>query len=246
MVYSEKEIEKIAVAGKKLSLVMQKLADKIRPGINTKELSEAAGLFIKEQGAKPAFLGYQGFPEVICTSVNSEIVHGIPRRDKILKEGDIVGIDVGLEYEGFYADMARTFPVGSVSPEAERLLKVTEEALRLGIAEAKTGNTLGDIGASIQKYVEEAGFSVVRDLVGHGVGRHIHEEPSVPNYGEEGQGPKLIEGTVLAIEPMVNAGDWRIKILEDGWTVVTADGSLSAHFEHTVLVTISGGEILTK
>jgi len=246
MVYSEDEIQKIAEAGKRLALALAELEKEIHPGVSTLEIEEKAQLLIEKQGARPAFLGYQGYPAAVCTSVNEEVVHGIPSKEKILKEGDLVGIDIGLEYEGFFADMAKTYAVGKVGEEAQKLIEVTEKALALGVSSAKSGSTLGDLGFAIQNYVESFGFSVIRDLVGHGVGKHIHEDPSVPNFGKQGQGQKLVPGMVLAIEPMVAIGDWHIKILADGWTVVTADQSLAAHFEHTVLVTSEGGKILTQ
>ena len=217
----------------------------IRPGVTTLELDRAAEDFIRSKNAKPAFKGYRGYRHTLCTSVNEEVVHGIPC-DRKLKDGDIVGVDCGALFKGFYGDMARTFAVGSIDKEAQRLLKVTEESLYKGIEAAVVGNRLHDISAAVQKHVEAAGFSVVRDFVGHGIGTSLHEDPQLPNFGEAGTGVKLKEGMVLAIEPMVNAGDWQVKVLDDGWTVVTQDMSLSAHFEHSVAITKEGPCILGK
>jgi len=245
MVYSEEEIQKISAAGKKLAEVMAELEPEIKAGVSTLALDEIARRIIEKKGGRPSFLNYQGYPSAICASIGSEVVHGIPSKDKILIDGDIVGIDIGLELDGYFADMAKTFQIGKVSAEAKKLCSVTEQALQIGIREAKEGNTIGDLGNAVQDYIESQGLSVVRDLVGHGVGKSVHEEPNVPNFGKKGTGIGLRSGMVLAIEPMVNAGDFRIKVLDDGWTVVTADNALSAHFEHTVLVTPLGGKILT-
>jgi methionyl aminopeptidase len=216
----------------------------IRPGATTEELDHVAAREIAARGAEPSFLGYRGFPATICTSVNNEIVHGIPG-DKRLKEGDLVKLDVGAIVNGFHADSAVTIPVGEPSPEALKLIETTERALWAGLAEAKAGARLGDIGAAVQTVAEGAGFSVVREYVGHGIGRSLHEEPPVPNYGSPGKGYRLTEGLVIAIEPMVNVGGYATRLLDDGWTVVTEDGSLSAHFEHTVAVTADGPWVLT-
>lgn len=223
---------------------LARLRGAVVPGVTTKELEKAAEDFILKKGAKPAFKGYRGYPASICTSVNDEVVHGIPSARR-LREGDIVSIDLGVYYKGYYGDSAITLPVGTISEKTKRLMRATEEALALGIAQAVAGNRVSDISHAIQHYVEAAGYSVVRALVGHGVGKQLHEEPQVPNFGPPGKGPKLIPGMTLAIEPMVNEGDWRVKFLADGWTVVTDDGSCSAHFEHTVLVTEGSPRILT-
>lgn len=217
----------------------------IKPGVSTRALDKAAREFIEARGAKPAFLGYHGYPATICASVNAQVVHGIPN-DTPLQEGDIVGVDVGAELGGFVGDAARSFRVGKVSAQAERLLQVTSEALNLGLAQARDGGHLQDIGAAIQAHVEAAGFSVVRDFVGHGIGRKMHEEPQIPNYGRRGLGPKIRKGMTFAIEPMVNVGAWQVDVQADGWTVLTRDGSLSAHFEDTIAVTDGEPEILTR
>ena len=231
-------------ANRLLAHLFEHLAPMIQPGITTLELDSEAELYIRSRGAAPAFKGYRGFPGTLCTSVNDEVVHGIPG-PKTLKEGDILSIDVGALYDGFYSDAARTFPVGEVTPQARELMEATRKALEAGIAEAVPGNRISDISNAVQKVVEAAGFSVVRDFVGHGVGRSLHEEPQVANFGKRGKGPLILEGMTLAIEPMVNAGDWEVKILGNGWTVITADGSLSAHFEDSVAVTKKGPVILS-
>jgi methionyl aminopeptidase len=228
------------LVGKTLSM----LAGEVRPGVTTGELDRLAETFIRDHGARPAFKGYRGFPASICPSVNEEVVHAIPGGYR-LREGDIIGIDVGVEKNGFYGDAANTFAVGEVSEEAKRLMKVAREALMLGIAEAKAGNRVGDISHAIQRHAESNGFSVVRTLVGHGIGKEMHEEPQVPNFGPPHRGPRLMAGQVLAIEPMVNVGGPDVTMRPDGWTVVTQDGSLSAHFEHTVAVDANGPEILS-
>lgn len=231
-------------AGRITALALQELSKKIRPGITTAELNRYAEEFLEKAGAKPAFLGYHGFPASICASVNNEVVHGIPGLRR-LENGDIISIDMGAIYRGYYGDAAATFPVGEISEEAKRLLEVTEKALYEGISKAVAGNRVGDISAAVQSYVERHGFHVVRDYVGHGIGRNMHEEPQVPNFGKPGVGPRLQPGMVLAIEPMVNVGTHEVVVMPDGWTVVTKDGSLSAHFEHTVLITEGEPEILT-
>jgi methionyl aminopeptidase len=219
----------------------------VRPGISTGELDDIAEQFIRSQdGAVPAFKGLYGFPGSICTSVNSEIVHGIPSRKRVLKEGDIVSLDVGVGYKGYFTDSATTVPVGTISPEAQRLLDVTQRALAAGIDAAVLGNHIGDIGAAVQAVVEESGFTVVRDLVGHGIGVEFHEEPQVPNYGKPKRRERLSVGLTVAIEPMVNVGGPATKTLPDRWTIVTLDGSLSAHFEHTVAITEHGPRVLTR
>jgi methionyl aminopeptidase len=219
----------------------------IRPGISTEALDSAAEEFIRSHpGATPSFKGLYGFPKSLCISINDEIVHGIPSPRRILRDGNIVSVDVGVFLNGFHADSAATFPVGEISPEAQRLLEVTREALSAGIAEARSGNHVGDIGHAIQTVAEAAGFGVVRELVGHGVGQRMHEDPQVPNHGQPRRGPRLQIGMTLALEPMITAGDYATRMLDDKWTVVTADGSLSAHFEHTVAITREGPRILTK
>jgi methionyl aminopeptidase len=231
-------------AGRIVATVLNELEAAIKPGVTTKELDEIAETTILKLGGVPAFKGYGGFPASICTSVNEEVVHGIPGK-RVLKEGDIISIDVGAFYEGYCGDAARTFPVGRISPLAEQLLQVTKEALEKGVAMAKVGNRLTDISHAIQTHVEAAGFSVVRQYVGHGIGQKMHEEPQVPNYGLPGRGPRLKAGMALAIEPMVNTGEFPVRTLSDNWTVVTQDGSLSAHFEDTVFITEDGNEVLT-
>ena len=240
------ELEKMRRGGLLVWELLRELRSHVKPGISTLDLEHAAVERIRKQGVRPAFLGLYDYPCVLCTSVNEEIVHGIPSRKKILSAGDVVKIDVGVEVEGYYSDSAISVPVGSVSPELERLVKVTEEALFQGIDRARIGNFLGDISAAIQKHVESHGFSVVRDFVGHGIGTKLHEDPKVPNFGEPGNGARLKEGMVLAIEPMVNAGKPGSTILGDRWTAVTEDGGCSAHFEHCVAITNEGPWVLTK
>lgn len=238
------EIEAIRAAAQLVGRTLDMLRERVRPGVTTGELDRLAEEFIRSHGGRPAFKGYRGFPASICPSVNDEVVHAIPG-DTVLREGDIVGIDVGVEMGGYYGDAARTFPVGEVSEEARRLLAVGDEALRRGIAQARPGQRVGDISHAIQSHVEGHGYSVVRTLVGHGIGREMHEEPQVPNFGPPHRGPRLMAGQVLAIEPMINAGGPDVTMRPDGWTVVTSDGSLSAHFEHTVAVGEQGPEILS-
>ena len=238
------EIDRMAAAGSVLVRTMNLLSAKIRPGVTTKELDQAAERFIRSQGATPAFKGYRGFPGSICASPNSMIVHGIPGPYKLAK-GDILSVDIGVVLDGWVADAARTFPVGPISPVAQKLLDVTEQSLMVAVPACAAGNRLGDIGHAVQQHVEGAGLSVVRSLVGHGIGRDMHEEPQIPNYGQPGTGVALEEGMVLAVEPMVNMGGPEVETLSDGWTAVTKDGSLSAHFEHTIAVTEDGPEILT-
>ena len=217
----------------------------VEPGVSTLEIDTIVRKYIEKEGATPSFLGYGGFPASACISVNNVVIHGIPSKKQILKEGDIVSVDVGAFIDGFHGDNAYTFKCGKVSAEAEALLKATEESLYEGIKQAKAGNRVGDIGSAVQKYVEDRSYSVVRDFVGHGVGAKLHEEPSVPNYGTPGRGVRLIPGMTIAIEPMVNVGDYKVKVLSDEWTTVTADGSLAAHFEHTVAITPDGPRIMT-
>ncbi len=241
---SKAEIEKMARAGAVVRGCLELLAQAVRPGVTTKELDALAEEYIRSQGGIPTFKGYRGFPGSICTSPNHMVVHGIPGKVR-LQEGDILGVDVGVTLEGYVADAAMTFPVGEVSEEAKRLLRVTEEALYKGIAQCVVGRRVGDISHAVQTHAEAHGFSVVRSLVGHGVGREMHEDPQVPNFGPPGQGPELREGMVLAIEPMVNAGGYEVEIGDDSWAVYTRDGSLSAHFEHTVAITKDGPRVLT-
>lgn len=238
------QIEKMERAGRLLAEVIAELGEAVAPGVTLKQLDEMANRSIRLRGGVPSFLGYRGFPASICASPNEVVVHGIPS-DRVLEDGDIFSADFGLILEGWHADSAFTFAVGEVAPETRRLLEVTVKSLEAGIALCRPGNRLGDVGHAIEAVVEEAGFTVVREFVGHGIGRSLHEDPQVPNFGHPGRGPVLEEGWVLAIEPMVNMGDWRTRILEDGWTVVTADNSLSAHFEHTVAITSDGPKVLT-
>ncbi len=245
IVKSSEEVERVAHACRIVAFALSALKDIVRPGISTIEIERFVERIVSTKGGTLAFRGYRGYPAGICTSVNEQVVHGIPSA-MTLKDGDIVSIDLGVYKDGFYGDGAVTLPVGRISPDAERLIKVTEDALYIGIGMTRHGNRVSDISHAIQRHVEEHGFSVVRAFVGHGIGRSLHEEPQIPNFGKPGQGPRLREGMTLAIEPMVNAGGYEIAILEDGWTAVTADGSLSAHFEHTVVVTRDGARILTK
>lgn len=243
---SASEIEKMRRAGKIVREVLELVRSLVKPGATTLDLENAAEARIKQLGAKAAFKGYHGFPCVLCTSVNQEVVHGIPSAKRVLQEGDIVSVDCGAIIDGYFGDAAITVPVGKkIDPVTEKLLRVTESSLVAGIAEVRPGAHLGDIGAAVQRVVEDAGFSVVVDFVGHGIGTKMHEDPQVPNYGERGQGMKLKAGMVIAIEPMVNVGTPDVKVLADGWTAVTSDGSMSAHFEHTVAVTAEGARILT-
>ncbi len=243
---SLQEIEKIRKACLLVAKVLDSIREMVRPGITTQAMDEFAERFILAAGAKPAFKGYRGYPKTLCTSVNNEVIHGIPSKGTVLKQGDIISIDVGTVIDGFYGDAAITLPVGTIAPEAERLMKITEESLLRGIAQAKTGKRLYDISYAVQSYVESNGYSVVREFVGHGIGRSLHEDPQLPNFGAPGQGPRLQPGMVLAIEPMVNAGGSETVTREDNWTAVTADGSLSAHFEHTIAIMPDGPWILTK
>lgn len=244
---SAKEIETMAAAGRIVAETLALVARQVRPGISTEQLDRIAEDFIRSHpGAKPSFKGLYDFPATLCTSINNEVVHGIPSARRVLREGDLVSVDVGVWLNGLHADSAATFPVGNVSAEAERLLKVTQEALAAGIAQARAGNHVGDIGHAVQAVAEKAGYSVVRELVGHGIGSSFHEEPQVPNYGKPKRGPRLTAGMTIAIEPMVNAGGPEIRTLDDKWTVVTEDGSLSAHFEHTVAIADSDPRVLTR
>jgi len=243
---SSAEIEAIGVAGAIVGEALALVERMVEPGVSTLDLDEAAEELIRSfSGAVPAFKGLYGFPATLCTSLNEEVVHGIPSASRVLEDGDIVSADVGVKLDGFYADAAVTVPVGRISQGADRLLEVTRQALDAGIKQAFAGNRLGDLGATIQATVEKAGFSVIRELVGHGVGEAAHEEPQIPNYGRPGRGGRIEPGLVIAIEPMVNMGGRAIRTLRDGWTVVTADRSLSAHYEHTVAVTETGPRIMT-
>jgi methionyl aminopeptidase len=242
---SERELEMMRKACKTVAIILDEMAALVKPGISTAEIDKFAESRCKELKVLPAFKGYHGFPATVCISVNDEVVHGIPSRKRVLKNGDIVGLDFGVTYEGWYGDSARTVAVGTISPEARKLMDVTRESLARGIAQCREGNRVFDIGHAVQNYVEGFGFSVVREFVGHGIGRALHEEPQIPNYGPKGKGLPLKVGMVLAIEPMINAGSHEVRVLEDGWTAVTVDHSLSAHFEHTVAITPQGPEILT-
>ena len=244
---SHAELDKMRRSGIILRQVLDTVKAMVAPGVSTMDLERVAEEKIRELGAKPAFKGYNDYPCVLCTSVNNEIIHGIPSEKRILKEGDILSIDCGVVLDGYYSDSALTVPVGNtLAPELKKLLEVTEVSLRKAIAEVKLGKTVGDIGAAVQEYVEANGFSVVREFVGHGIGTRMHEEPQVPNYGVRGHGTRLREGMVLAIEPMVNVGKPGARVLDDKWTAVTEDGSYSAHFEHTVAVTRNGPRVLTE
>ena len=242
---SPREIEQMRRANALVAEVLAELAGMVKPGVTTAELDAAAERLVRAAGAEPAFKGYRGYPATLCASVNDEVVHGIPG-DRALSEGDIISLDMGVKIDGFYGDSAVTVPVGTVTDEVKRLLSVTQESLQKGIAQVRLGGRVSDIGHAIQEHVEAAGFSVVREFVGHGIGAQLHEEPQIANYGEPGRGPRLAEGMVLAIEPMVNMGKPAVKVLRDGWTAVTRDGSLSAHFEHTVAVTKDGPLVLTE
>jgi methionyl aminopeptidase len=241
---SNKEIERMARAGRVVADTLALVGENMRPGVTTQELDELAEEYIRAQGGAPTFKGYHGFPASICTSPNSMVVHGIPGGYRV-EEGDLVSVDVGVTLNGFVADSAYTFAVGAIDDEAQRLLETGQAALEAAIGEARVGKYIGDISAAVQRTTEEAGFSVVKSLVGHGIGRSMHEEPQIPNWGEPGRGPLLAAGMTLAIEPMINAGDPEVVVAEDRWSISTADGSLSAHFEHTVAVTESEPRILT-
>ncbi len=243
---SEREIDQMRKAGAVVAKILNEMAAMVAPGVSTGELDRFAESRCKDLKVIPAFKGYHGFPATVCISINDEIVHGIPSPKRILKDGDIVGLDFGVTLNGWYGDSAKTILVGKVSPEATQLVDVTRESLNRGIQQCFEGNRLFDIGHAVQNYVEEFGYSVVREFVGHGIGRALHEDPQVPNYGPKGKGLLLKVGMVLAIEPMINAGSHETKVLKDGWTAVTVDHSLSAHFEHTVAITAKGPEILTQ
>jgi methionyl aminopeptidase len=242
---SDDEIKRMAESCRIVAEVLKGIKENIAPGITTKELDGFVESNILSKGARPAFKGYRGYPASVCTSINEQVVHGIPDSKK-LRDGDIISLDIGVYHNGFYGDAAVTVPVGAVNSQAEKLLSVTEKALEAGVEKSIAGNRLFDISSAIQTCVESMGFSVVRNFVGHGIGRELHEEPQIPNFGKQGEGPELLPGMTLAIEPMVNAGSWEVDILDDGWTAVTKDRSLSAHFEHTVAITKNGPRILTK
>jgi methionyl aminopeptidase len=243
---SPREIDIMARAGRIVGGVLVMMGKLVRPGVTTEALDAEAEAFIRDHaGATPSFKGLYGFPKTLCTSIDQEIVHGIPSHKRALAEGSILSVDVGVQLEGLHADSAATFPVGKIDAETERLLRVTQECLVAGIAAARVGNHVGDIGHAVQQVAEGAGYGVVRELVGHGIGTRFHEEPQVPNYGAPRRGPRLLEGMTLAIEPMITVGDPATRTLSDKWTVVTADGSRSAHFEHTVAITANGPRILT-
>jgi methionyl aminopeptidase len=245
IIKSDEEIAAMRRAGRIVAKVLGLLTERISVGMKTKELDMIAGEALQEMGGKPSFKGYHGFPASICASVNDEIVHGIPG-ERVINDGDIVSIDFGAIYDGFQGDAAVTVAVGSRNAVAEKLIAATRGALQAGIGAARPGARLGDVSAAIQQYAENRGYSVVREYTGHGIGREMHEEPQIPNFGVPGTGPVLKKGMVLALEPMLNAGDWRTRVDEDRWTVRTADGSLSAHFEHTIAITDSGAEVLTR
>ncbi len=241
---SEREIDKIAAAGGLVAETIAHVGTLLRPGVTTEGLDDVAGAFIREHGGIPTSEGYKGYPKAICISPNDVVVHGIPDAF-VVGEGDLVTIDVGVTLDGYIADSAYTFGVGQVEPEDQRLMDVGQDALAAGIAEAVVGNRVGDVSHAIQEVVEDAGFAVIRSLVGHGVGRHYHEDPHIPNFGEPGRGPKLSEGMTIAIEPMITSGSPEVLVMDDGWTIRTQDGSMSAHFEHTVAITADGPRILT-
>jgi methionyl aminopeptidase len=245
MLKSEEEIRKMRKACRIVAETLEYVGNMVKPGIATSEIDRYAEDYIRSRDAAPAFKGYRGYPASICASVNDEVIHGIPS-DRVLEEGDILGVDLGVLKEGFYGDAAHTFPVGKVSEKAERLLRVAEESLYIGIRNAREDNRVSDISHAIQRHVEANGFSVVRAFVGHGIGRDLHEDPQVPNFGTPGRGPRLRAGMTIAIEPMVNEGTHEVAVLEDGWTAVTVDKGLSAHFEHTILITADDPEILTR
>ena len=240
------EIEKLRSSGRMVRQLLGEIREQVHPGVTTLDLEKFVVKRLKELGARPAFKGYRGYPCCLCASINDEVIHGIPSDRRKLKEGDILSLDMGVVLDGYVGDSALTVPVGTIDESAQRLLNVTEDALELGIDKVRLGNRLGDISASVQEYAEKNGFSVVREFVGHGIGKALHEEPQIPNFGQAGHGPLLKEGMVFAIEPMVNAGGAAVRVLDDNWTAVTVDGGLSAHFEHMVAVTRNGPDILTR
>ena len=245
IIKSEQEIDIMREAGKVTGLILKELEDIIKPGISTADVSDYVEKRILDHGMIPTFKGYGDFPAAACVSVNNEVVHGIPSKDRILKEGDIVSVDTGATYKGYASDAARTYAVGKIDEEAERLIRVTRESFFEGLKFCKVGYRLSDISHAIQEHVEKEGFSVIRDFVGHGIGKDLHEEPQIPNYGKPGRGPRLAEGMVFAIEPMINQGDYEVDVLLDNWTVVTVDGKLSAHYENTVVIRDGEPELLT-
>lgn len=238
------EIEKARTSNRIVAEVLNKVGEKVKPGVRTKDLDKIAEEITEKRGAKPAFKGYRGYPYSLCISINEVVVHGMPS-ERVLEEGDILGLDFGVFFQGFFGDSAVTLPVGKISENAARLIEVTRESLYAGIEKAREGNRLGDISAAVQAVVERAGYSVVRDFVGHGIGKDLHEEPQIPNFGKKGRGIELKRGMILAIEPMVNEGKYMVQVLPDGWTVVTKDSRLSAHFEHSVAITDKGPDILS-
>jgi len=243
---SAREIGLMRAGGHILADVVDHLRETVKPGLSTLEIDEDVEAFIRSRGALPAFKGYRGFPATVCISINEEVVHGIPSAHRRIKEGDIVGLDLGCIVEGYYADCAFTLAIGDVPPKVQQLLDITRESLDAAIAECRAGRRLSDVSHAVQAHVERHGFAVVRAFVGHGIGRALHEDPQIPNFGDPGRGPQLRPGMVLAIEPMVTMGSWEVKVLDDGWTAVTRDGSLAAHFEHTIAVTDDGPEVLTS
>ena len=245
LIKTGKEIETMRAAGRMLAAVRDRIAEMVRPGVSTWDLDAEARRLIEADGARPAFLGYHGYPATICASINEEVVHGIPAKDRVLKEGDLLSVDVGLVYDGFVSDTAVSVGVGRVSDDIARLIDATRRSLDAGIKAASTARRVGDISAAVQACAEAAGFSVVREYTGHGIGREMHEDPKIPNYGPAGKGLRLRPGMALAIEPMVNLGGWQTEVLDDGWTVVTKDRKASCHFEHTIALTEDGAQILT-
>jgi methionyl aminopeptidase len=243
---SPDEIEKLRQSGRMVRQLLGEMREQVRPGVTTLDLEKFLVKRLKDLGARSAFKGYRGYPCCLCASLNSEVIHGIPSERQVLKEGDILSLDTGVVLDGYYGDSALTVLVGPIDEPARRLLKVTEEALELAIDEVRLGNRLGDVSATVQAHAEKNGYSVVREFVGHGIGKAMHEEPQIPNFGQPGHGPLLKEGMVFAIEPMVNAGGSAVRVLDDNWTAVTVDGSLSAHFEHMVAVTRNGPDVLTR
>jgi methionyl aminopeptidase len=245
IIYCEEEVRAIKKSNQIVAKILEELGSMIKPGVRTRDLDEHAEARTREMGAIPAFKGYRDFPSSLCTSINEEIVHGIPST-RALREGDIVSLDFGVLYEGYYGDAAITFPVGEITPKAKKLIQAAKEAFHKGLDQARAGNRLSDISHAIQTYVEAQGFSVIRSFVGHGIGLSLHEEPQIPNFGLPGRGPKIKPGMVFALEPMIAVGDWSVEILEDNWTAITRDKSLSAHYEHTVAITEEGAEILSE
>lgn len=243
---TDSELKKLKEAGRLVSKVLKKVGENLKSGISTKSLDNIAFAEIRSLKIKPAFLGYRGFPATACISINDELVHGIPRKDRIIKDGDIVTVDVGVNCDGYFGDIAATFAVGRISPKAQKLIEITRRSLDIAVGELKPGKRLGDMSWAVQNFVEKSGFAVVRDYVGHGIGRKLHEDPAVPNFGQPGTGVRLVAGMVLAVEPMVTEGDWKVRTLSDDWTVVTVDGKLCAHFEHMIAITENGCEVLTE